>query len=76
MDKPFPWWCCYCDTKTVQPVIRDWSTEVKRNSKLHTVNLKGIEMPTCSSCGSEFVDLHLSRKIEEELLNMGVTRVE
>lgn len=67
MNKPFPWTCGHCATKTVMPKIDNFSIKVKRNNKLYDVHLKNVEIPTCTSCNSQWIDISFDDKIEEEL---------
>lgn len=67
MDKPFPWTCGNCATKTVFPVVGNFSIKVKKNEKLYDVHLENVEIPTCSSCKSEWISIDFDEKIENAL---------
>ena len=70
MDKPFPWTCGNCATKTVFPVIGNFSIDVKRNGKIYHLDLGDVEIPTCSICKSQQIsscDDKIEAALEKEM---------
>lgn len=49
-EKPFPWQCPKCLKRSVLPDKIDFSIEVRYEGRLHTISLKELRVPVCSSC--------------------------
>jgi len=65
--KPFPWTCLHCETKTVKPVVENYSIEVPYEGKLYAVCVQKAEIPTCSRCGRKVLTDQVNRQISAAL---------
>ena len=63
MGKPFPRSCARCRTKTVWPVTIPYRTAVSYEGQTHDVEVPGLVVPRCQTCG----ELHLDAYADEQI---------
>ena len=66
-DRPFPRKCGMCGNKEVVLKTFDYPIECKRNNKLYSFIIYGLEIPTCQSCGERFFDVKIDDNITKAL---------
>ncbi|MFN9183938.1 MAG: type II TA system antitoxin MqsA family protein, partial [Planctomycetota bacterium] len=62
-----PWTCGKCAQKRVEPVVGDYSVDLKHDGKLHNIILSQIEIPTCQNCGNVQTGIEIGDKVTKAL---------
>jgi putative zinc finger/helix-turn-helix YgiT family protein len=65
--RPFPWRCPQCGKKEVRPTTMQYTTDIKHDGRLHTVELAALRVPRCESCGELDFDNDADEQIYQAL---------
>lgn len=68
-DKIFPWFCPECGRQEVRPANLPYSTEVKHDGRLYTVEIPDLIVPRCGACGELVFDNQADEQISRALRN-------
>ena len=68
-DKPFPWRCPECGKKEVRPAHVAYTTEIKHDGRLYTVEIPELSVPRCDACGELVFDIRADEQIARALRN-------
>jgi DNA-binding XRE family transcriptional regulator len=71
--KPFPWMCPECHVKSVILQRRDYRATAVHDTESYEIVVAGIEIPTCSRCGS---GLLTPEQIKAQRESLGLTQAE
>ena len=66
-DKPFPWTCGHCGTKTVLPEDQQVSMKCLHKGKLIPIHISCMSVPTCVNCKAQFFSITEDDQIQLEL---------
>lgn len=66
-DKPFPWTCGHCNTKTVLPEDQQVSMKCLHQGRLIPIHIPCMSVPTCVTCKAKFFSLKEDDQIQEEV---------
>jgi putative zinc finger/helix-turn-helix YgiT family protein len=66
-DRPFPWPCVECHAKSVFPVVTDYTTTVKHDSRSYTISVPDLIIPTCRKCGDQLITADADERIRDAL---------
>ena len=66
-DKPFPWTCGHCNTKTVLPEDQQVSMKCLHQGRLIPIHISCMSVPTCITCKAQFFSLVEDAQIQAEL---------
>ena len=67
--KPFPWRCPECGKKEVRAARVAYSTEIKYDGRLYTVEIPDLSVPRCDACGELVFDIRADEQIARALRN-------
>ena len=65
--KPFPWRCPECGKKEVRAAHVAYTTEIKYDGRLYTVEIPELSVPRCGACGELVFDTRADEQIAREL---------
>ncbi len=65
--RPFPWPCSNCATLTVVPAIVDYAAKVKHDGVVHELQVPGLEVPRCQTCGDMVITTAVDEKINDAI---------
>lgn len=60
--KPFPWRCLKCRKKAVWPVTIAYTTKIKVEGQVHSVQTPNLVVPRCQECGELHFDNHAAEQ--------------
>ena len=63
-DRPFPWRCGNCLKEEVYPETIAYATEVKYDGELYHLEIPGLRVPKCRSCGT----LVFSNSVDDQIM--------
>ena len=67
-DRPFPWPCADCCTRTVLPtVIDDYTAKVKHDGVVYELHLPSLEVPRCQTCGETYSTNAVDEQVSDAL---------
>lgn len=66
-DRPFPWLCADCCTRTVVPTVIDHTAKVKHDGVVYELHLPGIEIPRCQTCGEIYPTVAVDDQVSDAL---------
>ena len=67
--KPFPWRCPECGKKEVRAAHVAYTTEIKYDGRLYTVEIPELCVPRCGACGELVFDTRADEQIARALRN-------
>lgn len=59
--------CGECCRTEVRPKATDYKAKIKHDGKLYTVEVPGLEIPTCDHCGERWIDIHTDEQVNISL---------
>lgn len=65
--RAFPSLCGTCGKIEVHPIRADYVTQFKHDGTLHDLQVDGLEIPTCASCGAEWMSAEQDERIVQAL---------
>jgi DNA-binding transcriptional regulator YiaG len=69
-DRPFPWKCGACGTKSKSPVvIDDYQAQLSHDGIMYPIRVPGIVAIRCSGCGSQHLPDESMALLNDELRN-------
>ena len=63
-QKPLPWTCLRCRTKTVWPVREPYVAEYEHDGRAYQVRLESLDFHRCSACGWVMLTAEATRAID------------
>jgi putative zinc finger/helix-turn-helix YgiT family protein len=65
--KPFPWRCPECGRREVRPATVHYTSQIKHDGRLYSVELPQLRVPRCEACGEMVFDNHADAQISDAL---------
>src|SRR5437879_1580323 len=66
-DRPFPWLCVDCYTRTVVPTVMDHTAKVKHDGVIYELHVPKVEVPRCQTCGEIYPTVAVDDQVSEAL---------
>lgn len=67
MNRPFPWKCRNCKKKALHPVTVDYTVKLEHDGRIYPIEVKGLEILRCDSCGAQQLPDEAHAKINDAL---------
>jgi DNA-binding transcriptional regulator YiaG len=62
-SKPFPRFCDTCRKKTVWPATIPYTSQIRHDGVLHSVETPELVVPRCQECGTLYFDNHAEEQV-------------
>ena len=69
-ERPFPWWCPRCRTKTVWRVTIPYQCKRKLGGESVTLEISALAVPQCANCGELVFDYVAESQINDAFQQM------
>jgi putative zinc finger/helix-turn-helix YgiT family protein len=66
-DRPFPWPCSDCFTRTVVPAVVEYTAKVKHDGTVYELHFPALEIPRCQTCGETYTTTAVDEQINDAL---------